>query len=98
MDTERENIITKIKGYFKNQPVIRAYLFGSFGRGQECYNSDVDLLVELDYSTHVGLEFIQMKLDLEHLLNKKVDLLSANGLSKYVKPIIDKEKKLIYAR
>ncbi len=73
-------------------------MFGSFGRGQECPESDVDVLVELDYSKNVGLEFIQMKLHLVRLLNKKVDFVSANGLSKYIKPIIDKEKKLIYER
>ena len=54
--------------------------------------------MELDYSQPIGLEFIQMQLDLQNLLSKKVDLVSARGLSKYVKPILDKEKKLIYAR
>jgi len=39
-----------------------------------------------------------MKLDLEKLLNSKVDLVSSNGLSKYIKPIVDVEKQLIYAR
>ena len=61
-------------------------------------NSDIDLLVELDYNQPIGLEFIQMKLDLQELLSKKVDLVSARGLSKYIKPILDNEKKLIYAR
>jgi predicted nucleotidyltransferase len=39
-----------------------------------------------------------MKLDLEKLLNAKVDLVSSNGLSEYVKPYIDNEKRIIYAR
>ena len=39
-----------------------------------------------------------MQLDLEELLGKKVDLVSARGLSKYIQPIVDKEKKLMYAR
>ena len=43
-------------------------------------------------------KLIQMKLDLERLLNSKVDLVSSNGLSKYIKPIIDTEKLIIYAR
>jgi predicted nucleotidyltransferase len=77
---------------------LKAYLFGSYSRGNQTENSDVDLLVELDYSQPIGLEFIQMQLDLQNLLSKKVDLVSARGLSKYVKPILDKEKKLIYAR
>lgn len=78
--------------------MLKAYLFGSLGRGEGKKNSDVDLLVELDYSKPIGLEFIQMQLDLQELLGQKVDLVSARGLSKYIKPIIDGEKKLIYAR
>ena len=90
--------ISIIKSFFSKQPVLKAYLFGSYSRGTENENSDIDLLVELDYSQPIGLEFIQMQLDLQNLLSKKVDLVSARGLSKYLKPILDKEKKLIYAR
>jgi hypothetical protein len=52
----------------------------------------------LDYTKPIGLELMQMQLDLEILLSKKADLISARGLSKYIPPIVDKEKKLIYAR
>ena len=90
--------INQIKLFFSEQPVLKAYLFGSYGRNEANENSDLDLLVELDYSQPIGLEFIQMQLDLEKLLLKKVDLVSARGLSKYIKPILDKEKQLIYAR
>ena len=92
------NQIQSIKDFFSGQPVLKAYLFGSYGRGDQTEDSDVDLLVELDYSQPIGLEFIQMQIDLQNLLSKKVDLVSARGLSKYISPIIDKEKLLIYAR
>jgi predicted nucleotidyltransferase len=55
-------------------------------------------LVELDYSQHIGFGFIKMITDLEGLLHRKVDLVSEDGLSKYVKPFVDKEKILIYER
>lgn len=93
-----KNQIALISDFFSKQPVLKAYLFGSYGRGVGNKNSDIDLLVELDYTQPIGLEFIQMQIDLQELLSKKVDLVSARGLSKYVKPILDKEKKLIYAR
>lgn len=92
-----QNIQT-IKDYFSNKPVLKAYLFGSQVRGDAHANSDIDLLVELDYSQRIGLLFVKMQIELSELLNKKVDLVSANGLSKYIKPTIEKEKKLIYAR
>ena len=90
--------IESIKNYFRTRPVLKAYLFGSYVRGEADDQSDIDILVDLDYSQTIGLQFIQMKLDLEKLLNNKVDLVSSNGLSKYIKPIIDDEKQLIYAQ
>jgi len=88
----------RISDYFFTRPVLNAYLFGSYVRGDADSQSDIDILVDLDYSQRIGLQFIQMKIDLEKLLNKKVDLVSSNGLSEYLKPIIDSEKQLIYAK
>ncbi len=90
--------INIIKKYFSNQPVLKAYLFGSEARGEAKSDSDIDILVELDYEHNIGLEFIQMQFDLEALLSKKIDLVSSNGISKYILPIIENEKKLIYAK
>jgi predicted nucleotidyltransferase len=90
--------IQSIKEYFKTRPVLKAYLFGSYVRGVADNKSDIDILVDLDYSQKIGLQFIQMKLDLEKLLNNEVDLVSSNGISKYIKPLIDVEKRLIYEK
>ena len=90
--------IESIKDYFKTRPVLRAYLFGSYVRGMADNESDIDILVDLDYSQRIGLQFIQMKLDLEKLLDSRVDLVSSNGISKYIKPLVDMEKRLIYAK
>jgi len=87
-----------IKEYFKTRPVLKAYLFGSYVRGQADNQSDIDILVDLDYSQRIGLGFVQMQIDLERMLRTKVDLVSSNSLSKHIKPIIDNEKELIYAR
>ncbi len=90
--------IESIKMYFKTRPVLKAYLFGSYVRGNADSHSDIDILVDMDYSQQIGLQFIQMKLDLEKLLNNKVDLVSSEGISKYIKPMVDGEKQLIYAK
>lgn len=89
-------MIDMICEYFRTQPVLRAWLFGSFARGEETPDSDIDILVDLDYSKPVGLEFVQMQLDLMELLRKPIDLVSSRGLSKYIKPYIDKDKVLLY--
>lgn len=90
--------IETIRSYFETRPVLKAWLFGSYVRNDADHLSDIDILVDLDYSKRIGLQFIQMKSDLELLLNAKVDLVSSNGLSPYIKPKVDTEKQLIYAR
>jgi Predicted nucleotidyltransferases len=57
--------IESIKDYFKSSPVLKAYLFGSYVRGDADNQSDIDILVDLDYSQKIGLRFFQMKIDLE---------------------------------
>jgi hypothetical protein len=96
--TLSSNDIKAIKAYFSTKPVQRAYLFGSYSRNEAVADSDVDILVELDYSQHIGLGFISMKLDLEEKLHKKIDLVSSNAISKYILPFINKDKRLIYER
>jgi hypothetical protein len=94
----KESGIAKLKSYFATSPVLKAYLFGSFARNEADDQSDIDILVDLDYSQRIGLQFIQMKLDLEMMLNQKVDLVSSKGLSPYMTQKVDSEKQLIYAR
>jgi len=90
--------IDLIKNYFQDKPVLRAFLFGSFSRKEASKNSDIDILVELDYSKHIGMSFVNMKFDLEEKLHKKIDLVSSNSISKYILPFINNDKQLIYER
>ncbi len=77
----------------------RAYLFGSAVRGKRTPDSDVDILVELDYEQGADFyRFLDMQDQLPVLLNKPVDLVTANGLSPFIKPYIDHEKQLIYEK
>jgi predicted nucleotidyltransferase len=96
--TLQQTTISQIQNFFHDKPVKRAYLFGSFARNEADEQSDIDILVELDYSQHIGLEFIGMKLDLEDMLKRKVDLVSERALSKYIRPYVEQEKKLIYEK
>ena len=86
-----------LKEYFRLKPVIRAYIFGSTARGDNNADSDIDILVELEKKTDL-FQFVGIKLELEKLLNKTVDLVSADGISPRMKSRIDKEKILIYEK
>ena len=90
--------ISEIGNYFKDKPVLKAYLFGSCARDEADDKSDVDILVELDYAKPIGLEFVQMQLDLQDLLNRQVDLLSQKAISKHIQPYIEQDRVLVYAR
>lgn len=94
----KPEILKNLRNYFEGKPVLRAYIFGLVSRNEGNEDSDIDILVDLDYSKKIGLQFIQMKIDLEKLLQKKVDLVSSGGLSPRIKPYIDSDKELIYER
>jgi uncharacterized protein len=92
--------ISQISNFFTDKPVKRSYLFGSFVRNQESDISDIDILVEIDYRKQKVslLDFIGWKLELEKITGRSVDLVATDGISKYIKPIINKEKILLYER
>ncbi len=92
-----EDYIKIISDYLRTQPVKKAYLFGSYARGEQDEVSDIDLMVELD--DRVGLyKFVGIQIKLEELLSKKVDLITTEGISPRLKPYIDKDKRLVYER
>lgn len=87
-----------IADYFKTQPVLKAWLFGSFARGEETPLSDVDILVILDPSQSVGLKFFGMWSDLERILGRSVDLVTENSLADFARESVERDKILIYER
>ena len=76
-------ILTKYK-------VKRASLFGSYTRGGQKKDSDIDILIEPPKG--IGLKFVGIALDLERALNKKVDLLTYNGINPHIKKYIMKDE------
>ena len=74
-----QQMTQQIAEYFKTQPVLKAWLFGSFARGEQREDSDVDILIVPEKS--VGLfKLSGMLLDLQDLLKIKVDLVTEKGL------------------
>lgn len=88
-----------IAEYFKTQPVLRAWLFGSFARGEQTEDSDVDILVEFDRSTPIGLfAYVRMLRELEEKLGRKVDLVEEGTLRPAVQLTANRDLKVIYER
>ena len=91
-------IIETLRQYFSTQPVLKAWLFGSFSRVEETQDSDVDIIVALDKSKPIGLKFFGMWSDLEELLGRKVDLVSDGTLLPFAKESAERDKILVYER
>lgn len=89
--------ISLLQKYFADKPVKRAFLFGSYARNTEVKGtSDSDILLELDYSKPIGMRYFSFQRELEDLLHSKVDVVTSDGVSKYVLPQIERDKTLIY--
>ena len=92
-------MIQKIAEYFKTQPVLKAWLFGSYSRGEERPDSDVDILFVPDMSQKFSLFTLGgMYMDLKDILNREVDLIPENSLLPFAKHSAERDKKLIYER
>lgn len=85
--------------YFKTQPVLKAWLFGSFSRGEQREDSDIDILILPDKSHHFSLFTLNgIYADLKDLLGREVDLITVGGLMPFARESADQDKILIYER
>lgn len=88
-----------IADYFKTQPVLKAWIFGSFARGEETPLSDIDILVQFDENARVSLlKHAGMICDLEKILDRPVDIVPEKALRPRVRESINQDRKLIYER
>lgn len=93
-DELRKIIIPVLKPYAK-----RVAVFGSFVRQEETPQSDIDLLVALtppDQRPPLGLKWFGLEAELSHLLERDVDLVSEDALSRYLRPYIETEMVMLY--
>ena len=89
----------QIAEYFKTQPVLKAWLFGSYARGEEREDSDVDLLVKFDRSIPIGLfAYLRIHRELEEKLGRKVDLVEEGTLRPAAQSTANRDLRVIYVR
>ena len=93
-----KNIIDIICQYFSRKPIEKAWVFGSFSRGEQRPDSDIDILITFVPNTKMGLQFFGMIDDLEKLLNRSVVLVVEGDLLPFAAKSANRDKKLIYER
>lgn len=96
----QENIKKVVQDYFKDKPVKKVYLFGSYARGDANADSDVDLIVDIDDTNQrMSLfDFIKLQMGIEKSLNKKVDMVETHLFFPRIKIQAEKEKLILYKR
>jgi predicted nucleotidyltransferase len=90
----REKVLPLLCPYAKKVSV-----FGSFARGEDTPESDIDLLVEFkprEMRPHLGFKWFGLWDELEEILGRKVDLVSESALSPYVRKHVEREMVLLY--
>ena len=85
-----EEMKKKIIKILKKNKVVRAGIFGSYARGEQKKNSDIDILVKPPRG--IGFGFVGIQFELEDELKKKVDLLSYKAVHPLLKERILKEE------
>jgi predicted nucleotidyltransferase len=94
MNEQIIEIKEKILNALKQNDVKRASLFGSIVRGELTDESDIDILVEFKGEKSL-LDLVGLKLELEEMLKRKVDVLTYNSLHPLLKDRILREQEVI---
>ncbi len=89
-----EELKPKIIKILKKNKIKRAGIFGSYVRGEQKKDSDIDIIIEPVKG--MGLGFIGVKLELEDKLGRKIDLVSYKGIHPLIKrKILNEEIRII---
>ncbi len=90
----KEQLFREIAIFLKKEGATKVAIFGSYARGEEKENSDIDILVEFKNSKSL-LELVRIERELSELLGIKVDLLTERAISPYILKEIKKEMKIV---
>ena len=90
-DRNIEKIALKITPVLKKHGVTRAGIFGSYARGEQKKKSDVDILVKINKKASL-LDIVALKLELEKIIGRGVDLGEYESIKSIIKKNILKEE------
>lgn len=94
-DKELEIIKEKIIRILKKHKIKKAGIFGSYARGEQKKNSDVDILIEPAKGMGL-LDLSGIKIELEDNLKKKVDVITYRYVHPYIKKsVLENELRII---
>ena len=99
LDKTRIELFSQVQRCLAGTAITKAWVFGSFARGEETPESDLDLLVDYDKDAQVSLlDLVRYKLDLEASIHREVDLIPNGSLKPFAVESANRDKYLIYER
>lgn len=95
----KKTLQEKLKNICEKNDVILLALFGSFVRGEQKKKSDIDMLIKFDESKEKSLlDLIHIENELKKIFRRKVDLLTQESISPYLRNEITSSMKVIYEK
>jgi len=95
----KQGIANKLQTFFPAYPIEKAWIFGSYARGEETPKSDIDIMVRFNKDNKISLfDYIGIMNDLEDLFHRKIDLVEEGQLRTWAQELVEQEKILIYER
>ena len=79
----------------RDNDVATLEVFGSKARGENNEDSDVDLLVEFSKRKSL-LALVSLERKMSAALGRKVDLLTEAAISPYLRPQINRDRRVVY--
>ena len=96
MKNDIEDMKKIIVPVLKKNNVVRAGIFGSYARGEQKKNSDIDILVKIDDKDFSLLDLIALEMRLKKILGLNVDLVEYEALHHLLKKrVLNEEIKII---
>ncbi|KUK65016.1 MAG: DNA polymerase beta domain protein region [Parcubacteria bacterium 34_609] len=95
MNKEIKKIKLEIAPILKKHQVKRASVFGSYARGENNKNSDIDILVELERGKTM-IDLINLEMDIEKKTKRKIDLITFKSINPLIKKNILRDEVKIY--
>ena len=95
MNKQVEELKIFLKNILTKHDVKKVALFGSLVSGELTKDSDIDLLVEFKGRKSL-LDLIRLKLELQELLGRKVNVLTYNSLHPLLKDKILQEQEVVF--
>ena len=74
----------QIKDTLKNYPISKAAIFGSFARGEEDANSDIDILIQTSKPVSMFL-LLRLENELSKLTQRKIDIIEYSAIKPSIK-------------